>query len=58
MSKENNGDVLHPENRKKLIGFKVTQSEEDAINAHCEKIGVSKSRFIRYLVLNTIEEEK
>ena len=46
---------LHPEKRKKLVNFKVSDTEFAKLEAHCKKLKVNVSVFIRHVVFNEIE---
>ena len=59
MSKDQARDyALKPENRDKVVGFKVTASEHKELQEFCENKGISVSRFIRYVVMNAMKSEK
>ena len=49
-----NEHKLHPEKRNKLVNFKVTDTEFKKLEAHCKKINVDASKFIRHVIFNEI----
>jgi len=42
-------DGFENQKRKKMVGVKLTQEEFDDVDAHCDEIGVTKSRYFRFL---------
>ena len=55
MAKDKKVD-LYLERRDEIISFKITKEEKAIIENHCDSIGVSMSRFIRHIVIGSIEK--
>jgi hypothetical protein len=49
---------LKLEKRDKLVGFKVTPTEHKELLEFCDNKGISVSRFIRYIVMDAMTNEK
>ena len=47
---------MKKDNRNRMIGIKMTQSEMDVLNTICDAQHTSKSAFIRKLINNYIQE--
>lgn len=51
-------DGFENQKRTKMVGVKLTQVEFDEVDKHCEEIGVTKSRYFRFLYTEALAKRK
>jgi len=59
MAKKNKSQNLDTfeETRTKMVGVKLTPSEYEELNVICEELGITKSRYFRYLHQDAITKK-
>ncbi len=58
MAKKKSIKDFEVQRRTKMVGVKLTQAEYETLELHCEEIGVTKSRYFRYLFTEAIRKVK
>ncbi len=48
---------LHPEKRDNVVAFKMTNTEKENLEAHCKKLDVDVSKYIRFVIINDMNQE-
>lgn len=51
-------DKFENQKRNKMVGVKLTQEEFDELGSHCDEIGVTKSRYFRFLYTEALAKRK
>ena len=51
-------DGFENQKRNKMVGIKLTQDEFAELGKHCDEIGVTKSRYFRFLYTEALAQRK